>query len=270
MVIRIKGVIDLKIQQIRNATMIITYANKKFLIDPFLADKGAYPGIPFSVIPDVANPMVDLPMSLEKIIDVDAVIVTHVHFGHFDEKAKEVLPKHLKMFVQSEKDANELRESGFNNVEVLSETGTMYEEIRLTKTIAVHGVEEITKPLFEAGNLDYEACGVIFYHSAEKVVYLAGDTIWCEVVKDNLETYQPEVVILNAGYAQGPLGNPIIMGKEDVYQVHQAAPEATLIATHLETVNHAPLTRKELSEFAKEKGMTESLLIPADGEIIML
>ncbi|MGL5379199.1 hypothetical protein [Clostridium sp.] len=33
----------MKIKQIRNATVIVTYARKKFLIDPMLAEKGAYP-----------------------------------------------------------------------------------------------------------------------------------------------------------------------------------------------------------------------------------
>jgi hypothetical protein len=57
------------------------------------------------------------------------------------------------------------------------------------------------------------------------------------------------------------------MGKQDVYEVHKAAPEATLIATHMESVNHAVLTRSELRTFATEKGMSDQLLIPADGEM---
>lgn len=260
----------MKLKQIRNATMILTYADKRFLIDPFLADKGTYPGLPFSVIPEVANPMVDLVVSMDEIIDVDAVIITHVHFDHFDEKAKEVLPKGMKLFVQSEKDAAEIREAGFTNIEVLSEEGTMFDDIKLIKTIAVHGDEEITRPVYKMANVDYEACGVIFAHEGEKTVYLAGDTIWCDLVEQYLQTYRPEVAILNAGYAQAPLGNPIIMGKEDVYKVHQTVPLATLVAIHLETVNHAALSRAELALFAQEKGMADSLIIPADGEIIEL
>lgn len=34
----------MKITQIRNATQIIQYAGKTFLIDPLLAPKGSYPG----------------------------------------------------------------------------------------------------------------------------------------------------------------------------------------------------------------------------------
>lgn len=36
----------MNITQIRNATQLITYAGKRFLIDPMLAPKGAYPGFP--------------------------------------------------------------------------------------------------------------------------------------------------------------------------------------------------------------------------------
>lgn len=36
----------MNITHIRNATQIIDYAGKKFLIDPMLADKGAWPGFP--------------------------------------------------------------------------------------------------------------------------------------------------------------------------------------------------------------------------------
>lgn len=36
----------MNITHIRNATQIIDYAGKRFLIDPMLADKGAWPGFP--------------------------------------------------------------------------------------------------------------------------------------------------------------------------------------------------------------------------------
>jgi L-ascorbate metabolism protein UlaG (beta-lactamase superfamily) len=36
----------MNITHIRNATQLMTYAGKRFLIDPMLAPKGAYPGFP--------------------------------------------------------------------------------------------------------------------------------------------------------------------------------------------------------------------------------
>ena len=51
----------MNIKQIRNATLIIEYAGKKFLIDPVFADKGTYPPFPNSLRQDKNNPLVDLP-----------------------------------------------------------------------------------------------------------------------------------------------------------------------------------------------------------------
>ena len=77
----------MKFQEIRNATAIITYANTKFLLDPFLAPRGSYPPVP-SPYNNTPNPMVDLPLPIEEIIKVEATIVTHMHhFDHFDEFA---------------------------------------------------------------------------------------------------------------------------------------------------------------------------------------
>ncbi|MNJ73480.1 hypothetical protein D3C81_2146740 [compost metagenome] len=60
------------------------------------------------------------------------------------------------------------------------------------------------------------------------------------------------------------------MGKEDVRAVYLAAPQATLIASHMEAVNHAVLSRDELRDFLDEHGMTTRVLVPADGETLSL
>lgn len=46
--------------------------------------------------------------------------MTHLHPDHLDEAAKDILPKYMKMFVQNEEDAKELRESGFKSVQLKS------------------------------------------------------------------------------------------------------------------------------------------------------
>ncbi|SDO06398.1 Beta-lactamase superfamily domain-containing protein [Halobacillus aidingensis] len=113
----------MEITHIRNATLIVKYADKKFLIDPMLADKGAYPPFPDSVRQDQNNPLVHLPTSLDQVMkDVDAVIVTHLHLDHFDEAAKKVLPKDMKMFVQNAEDAAEVNNSVFKMLKCLQKT----------------------------------------------------------------------------------------------------------------------------------------------------
>jgi hypothetical protein len=43
-----------------------------------------------------------------------------------------------------------------------------------------------------------------------------------------------------------------------------------LVASHMEAVNHAALTRAELRAFVKEHRMADRVLIPADGETLSL
>lgn len=42
----------MKITHIRNATLIVEYGGKTFLIDPMLAEKGTYPPFPNSIRQD--------------------------------------------------------------------------------------------------------------------------------------------------------------------------------------------------------------------------
>ena len=248
----------MKIQHIRNATLKLDYAGKTFLVDPFLADKGAYPAFPNSARQDQKNPLTDLPVSLDSIIDADAVIVTHLHLDHWDDVAKASLSKDIPLFTQNEQDAQEIRNSGFQNVEVLQED-TVFEGIQLTKTKGEHG----RGPILEiAGSV----CGVVFKHEDEKTVYIAGDTVWYEEVEKVIQLHQPEVIVVNAGDNQFLEGGSLVMGKQDVLKVHQAAPKAVIISVHMEAVNHWTLSRTDLREFADEQHFASQLIVPEDGD----
>lgn len=253
------------IKLIRQATLVIQYADKKFLVDPFLAEKGAYPplgpalGFPDAPRQDQNNPMVGLPISLESIIQgIDAVIVTHTHPDHWDDAAIEALPKEVKIFSQNDEDASTIRSSGFKNVEVL-QANTVFEGIQLTKTKGEHGRGEILKILGIVS-------GVVFKHANEKTLYIAGDTVWNNYVQEAIETHKPEIIVVAGGDNQFNEGGSIVMGKEDIYDVYKAAPEAKIISTHMEAVNHWTLSREELKGFINEKGISSNVLVPDDGE----
>lgn len=252
----------MKIKQIRNATLNIEYGGKKFLIDPWLAEKGAIPGFGGTINDHLRNPTADLPVPISEIVDVDAVILTHVHPDHWDDTAKNAIPKDIPFFVQHEVDAQTIRLEGFKNVRVLEDTND-FDGITLIKTPGRHGGSEIVEDMKD---LLGEVSGIVLKHPDEKTVYIVGDTVWYEGVEDNLKKYHPDVVVLNSGDAKVIGEESIIMGKQDVYQVYNAAPNATIIASHMESVNHATLSRKELREFLSEKGMTQRVLVPEDGE----
>ena len=85
----------MNIMQIRNATQVIAYAGKRFLIDPMLAEKDAYPGFAGTARAHLRNPLVELPVPIERLLDVDAIIVTHTHPDHWDDAAAAAIPKSM-------------------------------------------------------------------------------------------------------------------------------------------------------------------------------
>ncbi len=254
-----------EMQQVRNATVKITYAGTAFLIDPMLAKKGTYPGFEGTYRSNLRNPMVELPGSVEDVISgVDAVIVTHTHLDHWDDAAQKALPKDIPLFAQHEADAQLIRSQGFKNVRVLTDEAE-FGGVKITKTGGQHGTDEmyavpaLAKPLGEA-------MGVVFQAKGYKTLYLAGDTIWRKEVDHAIETYNPEVIVLNAGKARmtGYEG-AIIMGEEDVLRASQAAKNAKIVAVHMDAVNHMSLTREELRAYVKKQGIESRVDIPEDG-----
>jgi len=257
---------SLRITQIRSATLHVRYGGVRFLVDPMLSDRHAWPGFKGTVNSEERNPLVHLPMPVADILDVDAVIVTHLHEDHWDEGARRLVPKAIPIFAQNDADAATLRSQGFTDVRTLSDTE--FRGVRLIRTGGRHGPEVAYKAI---GALLGDVSGVVFKHAMEKTVYLAGDTIWNEDVAGAIKAHEPDVILLNTGDARVvglPVG--IIMGTGDVLAVHKAAPGATLMASHMEAVNHCTLTRAALRSFARDNGFTDKLLTPADGETVAL
>ena len=257
----------MNITQIRNATQLITYAGKRFLIDPMLAPKDAYPGFPGTARAEIRNPMVELPVDVATLLDVDAIIVTHTHEDHWDQAAARQIPRDKPIYVQNDSDAALLRSQGFTRLTVLTDA-TEFEDIRLSKT---HGGQHGTDRAYAVPELAErlgEACGVVFRHPDEKTLLIAGDTVWRKEVADELQKHQPEVVVLNAGYAHVIGFGPIIMGQEDVLNVHFLLPQAKIVATHMEAINHCLLTRRALREYAEANQISDVLSIPEDGESV--
>lgn len=258
----------MKITQIRNATLIIEYENIRFLIDPWLMPKNYMPGFDAAVNVETRQPRVELPFEVKDIVNVDAVILTHLHPDHWDEFAEKALRKDIKLFVQSQTDKDYLIQKGFNNIEIMNESGSQYKNINLYKTKTQHGKREIVKPICELIGMPYDAMGVVFKSDNEKTLYIAGDTIWCQEVKDALEKYKPEIVVVNACAATVINGERLIMNIDDINAVINTSPDAKVIASHMDTVSHLTITRKDLKE-ALANHKIKHLLIPDDGETLL-
>lgn len=259
----------MKFHHIRQSTARLSYAGKTFLIDPMLADKGAYPPIEGAVTGNTErNPLVDLPLTRTAITTgIDAIIVTHLHQDHWDEVAAGILDKSTPIFVQDEADATVIVAAGFTDVRVLTQT-TSFGSITLHKTNGEH-IENLNQYPQEIRDFVGSVCGVVFQADDEKTLYLAGDTFWNDHVKTAINRYQPDIIVLNAGgNAVEGLGR-VVMDSQDVLAVTQHTP-ATLISVHMEAVNHWALSRQDLASFAEQQGFADRLYIPQDGEVIIL
>ena len=246
----------MKLQLIRNATMKLYYKNQCLLLDPYLGEKGSgpsYGGVRKS-------PVSELPFGEEDILkDVGAVVLSHVHSDHFDEKAMRLLNKDLPIICQSE-DVPFLREKGFNNP-VPIESSILWKEIVIQRINAQHGSGVVQS---EMGS----ASGFMFKVENEPDFYWTGDTIFSEEVKNTIEAYQPKVIATHSCGAQWK-GTPILMNDVDTAAIAALAPDSTVVAVHMEAVDHAMIDRQQLRKTADMMNVgRDRLLIPTDGEII--
>lgn len=250
----------MRLRQIRNATLVIDYAGTRLLVDPWLEDAGS--GMrATSPWPErnVPSPLVDLPCPVGEILDgVDAVLVTHVHPDHFEERTAVLLGHELPVYAQDERDAATIAGWGFANVRILSPEGSAHGALTLTRVPAQHGLV----PAVDCG----PASGVVLQAAGEPTLYLAGDTIWYPEVEQTLCRFHPEVTVLNCCGATLASRGRIIMDEEDVLAVCRAAPWTRVVASHLEAVNHGRVSRAYLRAFVDRLGVGEQVLIPADGE----
>jgi len=232
---------------VRNATLLLELAGKRLLVDPMLDEAGARPPIE-GTVPQVPNPTVPLPFLAEEAVrDLDAVLVTHRHRDHLDSRAEELLPRDVPVFCQPE-DEQPLRELGLATRPV--DDTVEWDGLQVTRTPGQHGFGEMARLLAPVSGFVLDG------------VYVAGDTVWYDGVEEAIERHRPRVAVVNAGGAEFTEGGLIIMGIDDVREVAARVP--TVVAVHMEALNHCHLTRAAL------QASLPDVHVPADGETLEL
>jgi L-ascorbate metabolism protein UlaG (beta-lactamase superfamily) len=252
----------MKLRLIRNATLLLDYADHHILIDPYFAAKHALP----SFMGKSPNPMVDLPLSTDEILaGVELVIVSHLHSDHFDTVAQQLVPKDWPMFCQYG-DELTIREKGFQNVMPILDRARG-NGIQIVRIIGHHGTGEVEGMMGKVS-------GFVFRAEDEPTLYWAGDTILCDEVREAISRFKPDVIVTHSCGAMwaNKAGERSLIVMDDVQTVDvcKLAPNATVIATHMEALDHATVTRDDLRRYASEAGIEpHRLLIPADGEFAL-
>jgi L-ascorbate metabolism protein UlaG (beta-lactamase superfamily) len=249
----------MNIQLLRHATLVVKINGKMILVDPMLSPAEAMAPIVNSTN-ERRNPLVAIVCPQDFLQQIDAVLLTHMHRDHFDDAAAKELPKDKILFCQPE-DEIKLKELGFSQITPIHDQ-YYWGGITIIRTAGQHGIGEIGVKMAPVS-------GYILKSEGEPTLYLAGDTIYCPEVESALQNYHPHISVVNAGAAQFSTGDPITMTAQDVAAVCKFERDTTVVAVHLEAINHCLLSREELQNYLVEEGLSERVLIPADGEELL-
>lgn len=248
----------MQLHLLRNATLKLSYAGTTFLIDPDLGAKHSRR----SFTGRSQNPMVDLPEPIDSILGgVDTVIVSHLHADHFDEVAKERIPKNWPLICRAGDEAT-IAGAGFQAVTPL-ENFLRLGSIILTAQPAQHGTGAVVEKMGPVMGFTLEAPG-------EPLVYWCGDSVLYPPLLEAVTCAKPDVIVTHSCGAMWD-ETLIVMDAEQTLDLCAAAPGAVVIATHMEALDHATVSRAALRAAAEARGIgPDRLMIPDDGEMIEL
>lgn len=227
------------------------------MIDPYFAPRHSLP----SFTGRSPNPMTELPRSIDDILQgVELVIVSHLHTDHFDAVAKERVPKTLPILCQPG-DEGRIRDAGFTNV-----CPCAIDHLARADNHAAAG-----QPRCRTGSgKDGLVIGFMLEADGEPTVYWAGDTVLYPPVAETIREFSPDIIVTHSCGARWD-GDLIVMDDKQTLEVSRLAPQATIVATHMEALDHATVTSQDLRQTAEASGLDPSrLLIPADGETLNL
>ncbi len=243
----------------RNATVLLNIDNIKFLVDPMLGEKSSLGAFPYTK-DTRANPLADLPFSSKELKkqlqDLDAVVVTHLHPDHWDVAAVQLLDKNLPI-ICPDIIAETIAGYGFTNAIPVT-SSIHFKGIELVLTEGEHGTGAIEEKM---GMVN----GFVF-SSKNEIIYIAGDTIWCDAVKSTIGKYQPTYVVVAGGAATFAIGEPVTMSAEQIKFLGTTFPEITIIITHLESVSPCTENREFIRKEMAKTDFFNRCYIPMDGE----
>lgn len=242
--------------------MILETEKDVILIDPMLGDIGIMPSFTLWRHKARKNPTVALPKNTESILNkVTHCILTHQHPDHIDNAGVQFLKNNNIPITCSIKDKLAFSKRGLNVTQTLKYwekqefLGGSIEGIP-----AKHGYGFVSRPM---GNV----IGFYLKLPNQKSIYLSSDTIYTDSVDKVLKEYKPDISVLACGTAQFDIFKKLIMDIDDILKFIKNS-TGKVIANHLESINHCPMTRKKLREILIENNLINKVIIPEDGDKI--
>src|ERR1700744_3729066 len=191
---------------------------------------------------------------------IDAVLLSHDQHGdNLDHAGRELLKSVPKTFT-TKIGAERLQGNAIGLTPW--ESVALNDEVTITSTPARHGPAG-------SGHLTGDVTGFIVA-TKETQVYLTGDTVFYEGVKEVSEKFDPKYVFIFAGAAK-PIGAfNLTMGANDAIDTAFAFPKATIIPVHFEGWSHYTETGEILRQSFTVLGIGNRLLILEPGKLTEL
>lgn len=252
----------MEIEFVRSATLIMRYGGNAILVDPMLAKKGAIPSFSFVRHKAQRNPTVPLPQNAKHSLStVTHALITHCKRGHADHLdragTKFLRERQIPTYCRVE-DAAFLKKKGLNVLPLETSKRQPFLGGYITPVPAKHGHGWIS-------SLMGRGVGYLVEPHGQPSVYIAGDTVMTDDVRNTLKAGSPDIAIVAAGNASLDIGKPILMSIDEVMEFAALAP-GVVVANHLEALNHCPLTRSQVAKAAAKAGLGDKMRIPDDGE----
>lgn len=191
---------------------------------------------------------------------IDVVLLSHdQHHDNLDNLGRKLLGKVSKTLTTID---GATRLGG--NAEGLApfETIQLNEEVTITATPARHGPAGTT-------HITGEVIGFIVA-TKDRQIYITGDTVYYEGIREVADKFTPEYVFIFAGAAKprGPFN--VTMGTNDAIDTASAFPDATIIPLHFEGWSHYTESGKELQQSFDAVGIGQRLHLLEPGVSISL
>ena len=248
---------DVGMTYIGGPTALIEWSGLRFLTDPTFDPAGsAYPTNEYT-LRKTAGPAIDA----SAIGPIDVVLLSHDH--HFDnlDRAGRALLAGARTVLTTEAGAMRVGRNARGMVAwqqrgIRSPEGAV---LQVTATPARHG---------PAGGDRGPVIGFALTRAdAPGTVYVSGDTVWYDGLREVSERFDVRLALLFCGRARVSVAgeNDLTMSADDAVHAAQMMPRATIVPLHYEGWEHFTQSRADLEgAFAKE-GLSQRLAWPAAG-----
>lgn len=254
----------MKITQIRSATLILEINRNTILVDPMLAKKGTLPRLRYFQS-NLRNPLVEVPEKFKQLeMQIDYALITHCQKGHFDHLDRSgvrwLRERKIKTFCTAH-DYNYLTKKGIMTQQLPEKFGSFFNgSIQLIP--AKHTTGWLT-PFMEHG------VGYFIQQDNEPSLYLMGDTILTDDIREFIQQNQPNYIVAPTGMAQFDIGAPLLLNENEIIELASLS-HGTIIANHMDALDHCRISRENLKTILRKQGLERRFVIPEDGETIEL